>query len=57
LTSKELVSGLLDYGILVNSGAMYGADYDGFIRLNIACSKQQLQEGLEIIGKFVAEYK
>ena len=57
LTSKELVSGLLDYGILVNSGAMYGTDYDGFIRFNIACSQQQLQAGLEIIGKFVAEYK
>jgi bifunctional pyridoxal-dependent enzyme with beta-cystathionase and maltose regulon repressor activities len=36
---------------------MYGADYDGFIRLNIACPQQQLQKGLEIIGKFVAEYK
>ncbi len=57
LTSETLVKKLIDYGIFVNPGAMYGADYDGFIRLNIACPQQQLQKGLEIIGKFVAEYK
>ena len=57
LTSEALVKKLIDYGIFVNPGAMYGADYDGFIRLNIACPQQQLQKGLEIIGKFVAEYK
>jgi len=57
LTSEVLVKKLIDYGIFVNPGAMYGADYDGFIRLNIACPQQQLQKGLEIIGKFVAEYK
>jgi len=57
ITSEALVKKLIDYGIFVNPGAMYGADYDGFIRLNIACPQQQLQKGLEIIGKFVAEYK
>lgn len=57
LTSEVLVKKLIDYGVFVNPGAMYGADYDGFIRLNIACPQQQLQKGLEIIGKFVAEYK
>ncbi|MDD3171302.1 MAG: PatB family C-S lyase [Bacilli bacterium] len=55
LCSQELVNGLVDYGILVNSGAVYGQDYDGFIRLNIACPKKQLEEGLAIIGKFVSD--
>lgn len=57
LTSEELVKKLIDYGIYVNSGVMYGTDYDGFIRLNIACPKEQLQKGLEIIKTFVIEYK
>ncbi len=57
LSSEILVKKLIDYGIYVNSGVMYGADYDGFIRFNIACPKEQLQKGLEIIGKFVTEYK
>ena len=57
LTSEELVKKLIDSGAYVNSGAMYGTDYDGFIRLNIACPKEQLQKGLEIIKTFVVEYK
>lgn len=57
LSSADLVKKLIEYGILVNSGAAYGTDYDGFIRFNIACCKKQLQAGLDIIGRFVAEYK
>ena len=36
--------------VLVNSGTMYGADdKDGFIRINIACQRERMMEGLRRI--------
>ena len=37
--------------LLVNSGTMYGPGGDGFIRVNIACPRTLLAEGLERIAR------
>lgn len=55
LSQEELIEGLKEKGILVNSGEMYSCDYIGYIRLNIACPKSQLEKGLKIIKEFVLE--
>ena len=48
LSSDTLTRRLLDEGRLhVNSGSMYGAAGEGFIRLNIACPRKLLAEGLD----------
>ena len=45
LSSDELVNRLLVNGrVWVNAGTMYGQD--GFIRINIACPRSQMMEGL-----------
>ena len=48
LSSDELTRRLLQEGrVQVNSGTMYGAEAgEGFIRLNIACPRSQMLEGL-----------
>lgn len=43
---KELIS---KEKVWISGGEMYGLD--GFMRINIACPRQRLQEGLERIGK------
>lgn len=46
---------LLDEGhVWVNSGLMYGAD--GYIRINIACPRTTLEEGLERICRVLNRY-
>ncbi len=51
--SDELVKRLLDKsGVWVNSGEMYGGD--GYIRINIACPRGTLDEGLERICDTIA---
>ena len=51
ITADEATTRLLDEGkVLVNSGTMYGqATGEGFIRINIACPRSQLQEALDSI--------
>ena len=52
LSSDTLTRRLLDEGRLhVNSGSMYGAAGEGFIRLNIACPRKLLAEGLDRLRK------
>lgn len=52
MSSDALTAQLFDKGRLhVNSGAMYGAAGEGFIRLNIACPRKLLNEGLERLKK------
>lgn len=47
LSSDELTARLLDEGHLrVNSGSIYGKAGEGFLRLNIACPRSTLKEGL-----------
>jgi cystathionine beta-lyase len=50
LTSHAISESLLkEANLWVNEGTMYGANGEGFIRLNIACPRQLLQEGLSKI--------
>lgn len=57
LSSKEMAERLLDYGVSFNRGDIYGRDYDGFLRINLACSRSQLQTGLEALARFAADLK
>ena len=54
-TSEALVVELAKRGAAVNGGRHYGEHYDGFIRVNIACPRAQLREGLAIIARTVRE--
>ncbi|KKB51469.1 hypothetical protein HMPREF1212_02199 [Parabacteroides sp. HGS0025] len=51
-SSEEIVKMLLEKEMLwVNEGSMYGEAGDGFIRINIACPRQLLIEGLNRIAR------
>ena len=51
-SSEEIVKMLLEKEKLwVNEGSMYGEAGEGFIRINIACSRQLLIEGLNRIAR------
>jgi cystathionine beta-lyase len=54
-SSDELARLLLEKGrVQVNSGTMYGMEEgEGFIRLNIACPRSQMMEGLRRIKKVI----
>ena len=56
-TAKEITNLLLNEGkVLVNSGTMYGRTTgEGFIRINIACPRSRMMEGLERIAKVLKE--
>ncbi len=50
--SEELEEQILEHtGVWVNSGTMYGKD--GFIRINIACPRTTLEEGLRRICEYL----
>ena len=52
LSSKEIVKILLKKGkIRVNEGNLYGEAGDGFIRINIACPRRTLIDGLNRIRR------
>ena len=52
--ADELTERLLNHGrVQVNSGTMYGTD--GFIRLNIACPRAQMMEGLRRIKNVIKQ--
>ena len=57
-TSDELTDKLLkEAKVMVNSGTMYGRRAgEGFIRLNIACPRARLLEGLKRMGRCLTEY-
>ena len=54
-SSDEMTRLLLEKGrVQVNSGTMYGMEEgEGFIRLNIACPRSQMMEGLRRIKKVI----
>jgi len=56
-SSDELTRKLLDEGkVMVNSGTMYGKTAgEGFIRINIACPKARMLEGLNRIAHVLAQ--
>lgn len=57
-TSDELTQLLLrDANVCVNSGTMYGKRAgQGYIRINIACPREQLKQALIRIGRVLAPY-
>ena len=58
LTSDEATEKLLKEGkVMVSSGTLYGRHAgEGFLRLNIACPRQQMLEGLMRIRKTLVSY-
>ena len=57
MTSAQVASALLEKEKLrVNEGTMYGANGEGFIRLNIACPRALLVEGLNKIKNAFSGY-
>ena len=60
MTSDTLQARLLEKtGLWLNSGTMYGAEGEGFLRWNIACPRSVLQDALvrfkDFIGSLNAE--
>lgn len=45
-SSTEIVNTLYRHGVWMNDGAMYGENQGAFIRINIACPRKILEEGL-----------
>lgn len=50
-SSEELVARIADAGAGLNAGSHYGEAYDGFVRMNVACPRKQLEAGLECVRK------
>lgn len=44
-----------EHKVWVNAGSMYGADGEGFIRINFACQRDVLAEGLRRVAEGLAE--
>lgn len=56
IRSKLLEELLLEKGkVWLNEGAMYGSDGEGFMRINIACPRERLKEGLLRISRGLKE--
>jgi len=51
LSDAGLRNALLDSGVALDDGYLFGKGGSGFERLNIACPRSMLEEGLERIGK------
>jgi cystathionine beta-lyase len=57
-TSHSIAETLLEEEkIWLNEGIMYGRNGEGFMRLNLACPRQLLQEGLSKIKKWYTTYQ
>lgn len=53
ISSERLEERMIDEtGVWLNAGSMYGKAGEGFMRINIACQRKRLCEGLERIKKF-----
>ena len=59
ITSDEVCSLLLKEGkVMVNSGTMYGRNAgEGFIRINMACPRSRLMDGLGRIGRVLQAHR
>jgi len=56
IKSKELTDKLLkDEKLWINPGSVYGENGEGFIRINIACPRELLVEGLKRFEKVVSQ--
>jgi len=50
-SSTEIVNNLYRHGVWMNDGVMYGENQGAFIRINIACPRKILEEGLLCMEK------
>lgn len=57
LSDKELLALFLDGGIALGNGAKYGPGGEGFIRINVACPRSLVQDGVERMKKAVDSMK
>lgn len=58
LPSKELERILVDrFNVHINAGSMYGEAGEGFIRINLACPRSMLKEGLRRIADGLASLR
>ena len=55
--AEELFNGLIDNGVWVNKGTMYDSSCEGYIRINVACGRKQLLDGLKCIENFIDSLK
>lgn len=56
ISSVELEEKLIREGaVWLNPGSMYGAAGDGFMRINIACQRSRLEEGLNRLAKVLKD--
>lgn len=56
LSSEELEEKLIrEAGVWLNPGSMYGVDGEGFMRINIACPRSRLEEGLKRLTKVLGK--
>lgn len=44
---KTIMQKLLDAGVALDPGTKYGKDFAGFLRMNIACTRNTLEQGVE----------
>ena len=51
MAQKDLIDALLAQHVKVNDGTIFGKEGDGFIRLNIACPRAQLEAALGAMAK------
>ena len=49
LTEKEVMTRLLDAGVALDPGTKYGKHGNGFLRINIACPKETLEQAVSRI--------
>ena len=55
--SGEITSILAkEYGLALGDGSHYGKQADGFMRLNIGCTRSVLQQGLKGLERFYRDY-
>ena len=56
MTSDDITARLDDEGrVMVSSGTIYGAAGEGFIRINIACPRERMMEGLRRIANVLGK--
>lgn len=55
MDSNTMVNKMTEYKVIVSDGKIYGDSGNGFIRINLACSHEQLEEGLKRINRFVQD--
>ena len=49
LTSEKLSERLINHRLMLNAGTMYGAEGEGFIRINLATQRKILEKAVAIL--------